>query len=106
MSETDFQNFVNTQPGASMFSTAELRQAFSMKQELENPEFDTFVRQTRGINIVTRNKMLRAFDADDAGTRLDELINHSPENYIRPEIRAELNRQWSKNFNESSRFKG
>lgn len=67
-------------------------------------EFDTFVRNVKGINIMTRAKMLRAFDADDAGTRLDELINHSPENHINPAVRDELNRHWSKNFNESSRF--
>lgn len=69
-------------------------------------EFDTFVRNITGINIVTRTKMIRAFEADDAGTRLDELINHSPENHIRPEIRTKLNEFWSKNFNETSRFKG
>lgn len=105
MSEAKFQEFVNTHPGAGMFSIAELRQAFDMKMALEDPEFDEFVRKTHGINIMTRNKMLRAFDADDAGPRLDELINHSPENHIRPKVREELNRQWSNNFNESSRFK-
>lgn len=68
-------------------------------------EFDTYVQNVKGINIMTRKKMLRAFDADDAGTRLDELINHSPINHIKPEVRKELNRHWSENFNETSRFK-
>lgn len=69
-------------------------------------EFDEFVSQVNGINIITRKKMLRAFDADDAGPRLDELINHSPENHILPAVREMLNSYWSKNFNESSRYKG
>lgn len=104
MVETEFQKFVSTHPGAAMFSTGELRQAFDMQKQLEDPDFDLYVRKVPGINIMVRHKLLAAFEADNAGPELDRLINHTSEHLISAKVRAELNRQWSQNFNEEHRF--
>lgn len=61
-------------------------------------EMDEYVAQVRGINIMTRKKMQRAFDSDNARDELDALINESPENHILPEVRARLNEYWNENF--------
>ena len=62
-------------------------------------EMDEYVAKVIGINIITRHKMIRAFESDQAGTELDALINESPENHIRPEVRVRLNEYWAQNFN-------
>lgn len=61
-------------------------------------EMHEYVERIKGINIMTRKKMIRAFDSDNARDELDALINKSPENHIRPEVRARLNEYWNENF--------
>lgn len=69
-------------------------------------ELEAYVCNAKGINIMTRNRMLKAFNKNNAGPRLDELINHSPEGHILPMVKERLNYYWSRKFNENSRFKG
>lgn len=61
-------------------------------------EMDEYVATVHGINILTRRKMQRAFESDQAGPELDALINESPENHIQPEVRKRLNEYWDQNF--------
>ena len=65
-------------------------------------EMDEYVNSVKGINIMTRRKMQRAFDSDNAATELYALINKTPENHIFPHVRQHLQEFWSQNFNIES----
>ena len=65
-------------------------------------EMDEYVNTVKGINIITRRKMQRAFESDTAASELYALINKTPENHIFPNVRQRLQEFWGQNFNIES----
>ena len=61
-------------------------------------EMDEYVKTIKGINIMTRHKMLRAFDADNAGSILRGILDKTPAHHFRPEVKEVLNDFWDANF--------
>lgn len=61
-------------------------------------EMDEYVKSVKGINIMTRRKMLRAFDADNAGSLLRNILDKTPSHHFRPDVKDVLNDFWDANF--------
>lgn len=106
MEETSMQSITSFSRERTNEISDAIDKTVPLKYSTKIMEMDEFVDKITGINVLTRNKMRRAFESDNAGSELDKLINHGRDNHIDPDVKETLNAYWKENFNESSRYKG